>query len=253
MLTEETESPADPDLRPAERRFRSVAVLENGRPRPLVPGTDIELMLFADSVSARAGCNTLAASLTVEPDRLVVGPVSSTELFCSAERTRQDEWLAGILGSSPNWTERGGGIRLTCGSTTIEFAEIGPAEGAEPAALWGTTFDAVSVGDSGVVPAPVVPDTTITLTFRAPDRLAARAGCNTLGFRVLVGPDRLTVDDRFSSTRMACTPELMAQDDWLAAFLTDDPAYGYTGGTLTLTRGSATILLAARTGEDARA
>ncbi|TCK21537.1 META domain-containing protein [Pseudonocardia endophytica] len=249
-VPEPTSSPEAPGGKPIleNRRFRSVEVTENGAPRPLVEGTVIDLTLFSDSLSANAGCNTMGASLTVTADRLVVGPVASTLMFCGPELTGQDQWLAGFLGSGPQWSDPSAGLRLTSGTTTIVFTEVGLGFGIEPTELWGTTFDSVSVSEKGIVPAPVVPGTTITLTFTAPDRLTARAGCNTLGFRVVAGTDRLTVDDDFSSTRMACTPELTAQDEWLAKVLTDDPEYVFTGKALTLTRGSTSIDLAPRMG-----
>jgi heat shock protein HslJ len=110
-------------------------------------------------------------------------------------------------------------------------------------ALQGRTFASVSVTETGIVPAPVVEGTTITLTFTAPDRMTARAGCNTLGFVVVADDTQLTVADAVRSTRMACTDALMAQDAWLSAFFTDDPGFDLTAGTLTLTRGGTTIVL----------
>jgi|tagenome__1003787_1003787.scaffolds.fasta_scaffold18181029_1 heat shock protein HslJ len=122
-----------------------------------------------------------------------------------------------------------------------QYAQYG--SGVEPTELWGQMFTSISVSETGTVPAPVVEGTAITLTFEAPDRLTANAGCNTLGLRVEVGPDRLIVADEVTSTRMGCSDDLQKQDEWLAQFLTDDPAYSFTGGSLTLTRGSSEILL----------
>lgn len=110
---------------PQDRLIRSVTVLEDGTARPLVPGTVVELRLSADRLSAHAGGNTLGASLSIEQDRLVVGPVWSTRMYPGPDRTRQDEWLAAFLSSGPEWTLVGDRLRLTSGPTTIEFSDAG--------------------------------------------------------------------------------------------------------------------------------
>jgi heat shock protein HslJ len=219
------------------RTFVSASVAEHGEPRPLVPGTQIRLAFSPGHLGARAGCNTFGFPLTVEADRLVTGDPLSTLMGCTPERQAQDRWLAGFLGGGPSWSEQDGRLTLTVGHTSIVLDE--------QAELWGLTFTSVSVSETGIVPAPVVEGTTITLTFIAPDRLSAQAGCNTLGFHVVVDEAQLTVADEVRSTRMACTDDLMAQDSWLSAFLTDDPVYDFTAGTLTLTRGSTEIVFAA--------
>ncbi len=77
---------------------------------------------------------------------------------------------------------------------------------------WGRTYAAIAVRAIAAVPPPVVPGTTITLTFTAPDRLTAQAGCNGLGFRITVGDTRLNVDDQVRSTGIACPEAQEAQD-----------------------------------------
>lgn len=217
------------------RTFVSVSVTEHGAERSLVAGTRIRLSVGAGDLSAHAGCNTLGFPLTVEPTRLVTGVPISTLIGCSPELHAQDQWLAEFLGAGPIWTLQDGRLALTVGPTRVVLHE-------RPE-LWGLTFTSVSVSETGIVAAPVVEGTTITLTFTEPDRLTAEAGCNTLGFGVVVDDSQLTVADEVSSTRMACTDDLMAQDAWLTTLLTDDPAYDLTGRTLTLTRGGTEIVL----------
>jgi heat shock protein HslJ len=219
------------------RIWMSTAVTVAGAPRPLVYGTRIR-MTFADgTLNVDAGCNMLSFPIAVEADRLVTGEPVSTLIGCSQEREAQDEWIAEFVGNgNPGWEVADGNLTLTAGDTKIVFEALAP---------WGRTYAAVSVREAGTVPAPVVPDTTIRLTFTAPDRLTAHAGCNVLGFRLAVDATRFTVDDRVSSTRMTCTAGLAAQDRWLTTFFTDDPDYRLCGDTLTLTRSSTIIELRA--------
>jgi heat shock protein HslJ len=194
--------------------------------------------MFADgTMNVEAGCNMLSFPVTVEATRFVTGEGHSTRIGCSPEREAQDEWIAALLGNGvPRWVVADGTLTLTAGDTQLVFEAMAP---------WGRTYTAMSVRETGIVPAPVVADTTIRLTFTAPDRLTAHAGCNVLGFRVSVDATRLTVADQVTSTRMACTEDRAAQDRWLAAFLTDDPEYSLYADMLTLTRSSTTIVLEA--------
>lgn len=71
----------------------------------------------------------------------------------------------------------------------------------------------------------LVGDTVIELVFDG-DRLSAWAGCNRLGTTFDIDDDVL-VTGEFQSTRMACEPELMEQDTWLAAFLGSRPRLAF--------------------------
>ena len=134
----------------------------------------------------------LSIPVTVQADRLITGAALSTLIGCSPEREAQDEWIAASLGNGNlGWGVAGGTLTLTAGDTQIVFEAMAP---------WGRTYAAVAVRETGVVPAPVVADTTIRLTFTAPDRLTAQAGCNAMGFRVAIDATRLTVDDQVAST-----------------------------------------------------
>lgn len=222
---------------PAGRIWVSTAVTVAREPRPLVRGTQIRLMFAGGTLNVEAGCNMLSFPVTVEADRFVTGEGFSTRIGCSPELEAQDEWIAEFFGNSdPGWIMAEGILTLTAGDTRIVFAAMAP---------WGRTYAATSVRETGIVPAPVVADTTIRLTFTAPDQLTAQAGGNVLGFRASVDATHLTVDDQVTSTRMACTEDREAQDRWLAAFLTDDPEYSLDGDVLTLTRSSTTIVLEA--------
>jgi heat shock protein HslJ len=215
----------------------STAITVAGELRPLVRGTRIRLMFADGTMNVEAGCNMLSFPVTIDADRFVTGEGLSTRIGCSPEREAQDEWIAEFFGSSdPGWVVARGALILTAGDSQIVFEAVAP---------WGRTYAATSVRETGIVPAPVVADTTIRLTFTAPDQLTAQAGCNVLGFRVSVDATRLTVDDQVTSTRMTCTEDREAQDRWLATFLTDDPEYSLYGDALTLTRASTTIVLVA--------
>jgi META domain len=111
------------------RTFVSTSVTENGRPRPLVEGTRIELSIPGrDRIGASAGCNRLSGPLTIERQRLVVGTLASTRIGCAPELHRQDEWLGRFLAADPVYVLRGTSLRLQVGGTVIELVDRDVAE-----------------------------------------------------------------------------------------------------------------------------
>jgi heat shock protein HslJ len=114
-----------------------------------------------------------------------------------------------------------------------------PPPNTMPAGLAGRSFVSVRVTD-GDDDFPLVPGTRIDLSFI--DGLGARAGCNHLFGRYRIDGDRLLVD-QMGMTEMGCEPPLMAQDQWLIAFLSSGPTFALNGNDLLLTSGDVTITL----------
>src|SRR5580765_6721215 len=100
--------------------------------------------------------------------------------------------------------------------------------------LSGRDYVSVSVTEHGR-PRPLVADTRVEITFRS-DALSAAAGCNWLNFPMVVDGGRL-ITGPYSSTLIGCSPERLAQDQWLGDFLAASPAWEQTGDTLTLASG----------------
>lgn len=81
----------------------------------------------------------------------------------------------------------------------------------------------------------------IILTFQE-DRLSAQGGCNTITGGA-TWEDGVLEAGPLASTMKACDEALMAQDTWLAAFLEGGPSVELSGSELTLSDGSASIVL----------
>jgi heat shock protein HslJ len=120
----------------------------------------------------------------------------------------------------------------------MDDRRIAPGTDGEPDAppLAGRTF--VSTSAFG---RPLVPGSTVRITFRE-GGLAATAGCNTL-FGSAGWTEGVLAAPTLASTMMACAPELMAQDEWLAVLLQSRPAIELDGRTLTIGDGSTGLLL----------
>ncbi len=96
----------------------------------------------------------------------------------------------------------------------------------------------------------LVPDSEIELGFDGSE-LSADAGCNHLFGTVEVKDGKLSASG-MGGTEMGCTPELMAQDEWLTEFLGSSPSLELDSGVLTLTSGDSTLTLTEDPPKDAR-
>lgn len=115
----------------------------------------------------------------------------------------------------------------------------GAASAVAAADLNGRVFVSTSVEGHDLVDG-----STVTLSFDA-DNVGAQAGCNTMTSGFTIEDGDLTIGT-MASTMMACSDELMAQDQWLASFLSDDPAISLDGDVLTLSESDVTITLSAQ-------
>ncbi|KYH45332.1 META domain-containing protein [Branchiibius sp. NY16-3462-2] len=86
----------------------------------------------------------------------------------------------------------------------------------------------------------LVADSSISLSFED-GRLAARPGCNNYSGPVAVTDGKIAWSGPAISTRMACSEELMAQDDWFSQLLTDGAELSVGDNALTLTAGDVTL------------
>jgi heat shock protein HslJ len=126
----------------------------------------------------------------------------------------------------------GGGSSVTPAPSAPAPAAPTPAA-PTPADLDGRTF--IVTGAVGYEPAA---GSQIALTFED-GRLGVHAGCNQMGGGYDITDGRLVLEPMMS-TEMACEDPLMAQDQWVAAFL-PDAAVTLDGDTLTLVKGDVTL------------
>jgi heat shock protein HslJ len=107
--------------------------------------------------------------------------------------------------------------------------------------LWGLSFVSTKV-ERGGQPADLVPDSRITVYVRSEKEriLAWDAGCNRFGGQLSVTGSHLSVGSA-SQTEMLCSDGLMAQEEWVSRFFTDDPGWQLEGNRLALENGRTVI------------
>lgn len=70
----------------------------------------------SDAMSWSAACNTAGGDVEITSDRLVVGPIASTEIGCPGRRARQDRDLVAFFDSDPTWQLEGDRLTLSADS-----------------------------------------------------------------------------------------------------------------------------------------
>ena len=89
--------------------------------RQLVDGTTVSLTFTTNSLSANAGCNTLAGKASIDAGRLTAGPFASTLKACDQALMEQDVWLGSFLESGPTIAMHGDELWLSQGNTTMRL------------------------------------------------------------------------------------------------------------------------------------
>lgn len=73
------------------------------------------LRFDADGLSGRAGCNSLSAAYGVAGDRLQVAPITSTRMACPGPRMRHEQFVTGLLRSTPRIAFQGDRVMVLSG------------------------------------------------------------------------------------------------------------------------------------------
>jgi len=184
--------------------FLSTSVTDQGRPRPLVPGSRIVLGFDAGRrLTAQAGCNHLGGSVRLDGDRLVLGEVEMTEMGCDQPRLEQDSWLAAFLGADPTWRLSADALVLQDAGTSITFLdrEVADPDRALAGPEW--TVDTLLSGQTaGSVPAGVRASLSFTGSAGA-GRVSGSSGCGQLGGDFTATAETITFGE-LTSTATGC-------------------------------------------------
>jgi len=92
----------------------------------LIPETEITLEFKEGQAAGSAGCNRYFGAASIEGDKLAIGPVGNTEMFCAAPEGVMDQELAYLkaLSTVARFEVEGGELVFVDGSeqTVLVFA-----------------------------------------------------------------------------------------------------------------------------------
>jgi heat shock protein HslJ len=138
-------------------------------------------------------------------------------------------------------------VVVGCGDDASRPAPSTAAEAQSANELPHSSFVALALAEGGE-PRPVVRDTEIVVTFEEGGRIGWDSGCNRGSSKLEISDNRLTVDDRFSSTLRGCPGRLGEQETWLIELITSDPKWRLEGRRLVLTGTAREMELESRAG-----
>ena len=79
--------------------------------------------ITARTIAANAGCNGMGGDLVIKPDRLVTGPIISTQMYCDGVM-EQEHAVGALLGASPQYRVNGDRLTLTAPGHSAELTRI---------------------------------------------------------------------------------------------------------------------------------
>jgi heat shock protein HslJ len=186
----------------AGREFVSIRAYEFGADRPLVPGTQVQVNFYDDTIGVRAGCNYIGARYVVEGGRLSTGELESTAIGCDADRLIQDDWPRALIGLGPTVRLAGAELTIESGGRGLVLVERATAS---DAGLVGTNWRLTTLIDGDT--AMSMPDgVTAEITFDEQGKVVVHSGCNTGSgtYHLAEERSRLTFTD-LAVTEMGCT------------------------------------------------
>jgi len=208
------------------------AVTNDGKPHPLVSGSQVRLTFDDKTMGITAGCNNLSGDYALDGDRLTVGPIGGTEMGCPAPLMDQDAWLAGLFERPV--TVGGDPLTFRAGSVVLTVAD---REDVSPdAPLTGTRWrvDGLVSGDA----VSSLPDgVDAWLQIGDDGTVTANTGCNRGSGRVTTGEDTLTFEP-LATTRRACADDAAQQvEKAVLAVLDGETTYDIEERSLSITNG----------------
>jgi len=196
----------------------------------LVADSEIEIGFEADSIGARAGCNSMSGGYAITDGALEVSTMASTMMACDEALMAQDTWLSEFLTSSPEIALDGETLTLTGADATITLTTI------QPAPLEGTTWvGSGTVANEAVTMSLVDSQATLTITD---GQAEINTGCNTGSASVEITDTTMTFGP-MALTRKACEPDVTELEASVVLVLDGEVTYEINGNTLSIRKDGA--------------
>ncbi|WP_420120733.1 META domain-containing protein [Nakamurella sp.] len=188
----------------------------------LVPGSTITIAFEGGSLSANAGCNTMAGRYTLAGGKLTAPQLASTMMACDQALMDQDTWLAQFLASGPAYTLAGDTLTLTGATDTVV---LGPApSGADTLRSTGwKVSDTITITNQANTTAAVDPSLTAWMRFSG-DEVAFNDSCNGGGGPAQIGDDTITFG-ALRQTLRACAGPSDALEQFMTQVLQGETTY----------------------------
>ncbi len=196
-------------------------------PQSVPPGAEVTLTFTDDGqVNGLAACNRYFGPVTVTGDAIAFGALAQTEIACAEPLMALERAYLDALARVVRFELAGGQLTLHGDGGALIFLAA-PALG-----LTSTSWELIAIGAGETLASPVG-STGITATFTDDGQVSGAAGCNRYFGSVTVAGDRITFG-LIATTKMACTEEVMAQEQAFVELVGQVTSYTIDGNRLIL-------------------
>ncbi len=177
------------------------SVMKNGKTKNPVLGTTINAVFLKDgNLNGNAGCNNYIGTYKITGNKITIGQVGSTLMFCSEPKgvMEQETLYTSMLTkvSTFSVTESSLSLADSTGKNKLNFEKYTP-----PTLSGSWVLD--SIGANNTV-SSVIKGSNITALFSSDGNLTGSAGCNHYNANFQTKDDNLTISPVIS-TRMYCS------------------------------------------------
>lgn len=222
---------------PVGTSYLSVQVTEDGKDKPLAPGTRLRLDFPKDGVLGfNAGCNQMGGDVSLDGGTVAMASYGGTEMSCGPAVDAQEKWLGELLADHPTWKLEGDRLTITRGSTTIVLQDREVVEPDVPLAGTVWTVDGL-VTKEAVDHYHSVPPATLTIVG---DQVSGSTGCNQFHGSVTLAGSTLTFGP-LAVTDKGCSGDALRLQDGVLARLKGKLTYTIDHDRLELRRSDGTV------------
>ena len=215
----------------------ATGITEQGKPRELVPGSELRIDFTDGDISITAGCNGMGGSYALSSDaELSAGPLVGTQMACAQELMDQDAWLSGTVFAAP-LAVAADGDTLTLSREGLELVLSTRAVVSPDALLEGTAWQLDGIVSGQTVSSVPAGGHVPTLSLAADGTVGVHTGCNGGHGTATVDGSSITFGP-VVTTKMACADEAGRETEAaVLAVLDGTVEWSITEKTLTLTKG----------------
>jgi heat shock protein HslJ len=186
------------------------------------------LTIGPDELSGTSFCNHYGSTYRIDGATLAVDGLGGTDMACAHDVMAAESAYLGALGRADTVGHDGADLLLTGDGIRLRFSPVPPAPDRE---LAGTRWVLDTLVDGEVASSTLGEPAVLLLR---PDQTAeASTGCRTVTGTWLVEDGALVIDDLLADG--TCPPDVVRQDDHVAAVLAGGPVAEISEDRLTLT------------------
>jgi heat shock protein HslJ len=195
-------------------------------------GTELTANFGTDGkLSGSAGCNNYTASYQTDGKKIAIGPAASTQKACEQAVMDQEQQYLAALSTAATYRIDGTKLELRTadGALAASFTRAPASSDALPGSAWIVV--GYNNGKQAVV--STMAGTDLTANFGTDGMLSGNSGCNTYSASYKTEGDKITIGPA-ATTRMACEPAVMDQEQQYLAALSTAATYRIDGSKLEL-------------------